>query len=163
MVSIVPPRVVLDTNVMLRGFASDTSVAARLIEAAESRRFITLLSKPVLNEYVTILTDPDLHKRLPSLSHSRIELALRRLRFVGDYQQPVKARFLFPRDRRDEKFLELCISGQATHLLTHDNDLLSLPGAHSDAAKRLRQRSPSLQIMMPAIFVDNYRQALGIP
>ena len=44
-------RVVLDTNTLLRGLVSRSSPAAQVRRAAEARLFVTLLSKPVLDEY----------------------------------------------------------------------------------------------------------------
>ncbi|MGH7178975.1 MAG: hypothetical protein ACREJC_16480 [Tepidisphaeraceae bacterium] len=44
---------------MLRGLLSDTSAAARVLGAAESRAFVTLVNRPVLAEYRAVLTDAE--------------------------------------------------------------------------------------------------------
>jgi predicted nucleic acid-binding protein len=76
-----------------------------------------------------------------------VETAIARLRFRGDYLRRVTERFHYPRDPLDAKFIELAIAGRATHLITHDADLLDLPHGRDDAAKRFRQRLPNLEVI----------------
>jgi predicted nucleic acid-binding protein len=57
--------------------------------------------------------------------------------------------------------LELAIEGSASHLVTFDNDLLSLPLGHGDPAKRFRQRLPALRILRPAEFLREFEQGIG--
>ena len=150
-------RVVLDTNVMLRGLVSPTSAAAGVLAAADQRRFITLLSRPIIAEYRDVLTDQTLTRRFPSLTRKRVETALARLRYRGDYLRRVTARFDYPRDPLDAKFIELAIAGHATHLITHDADLLDLPHGRDDPAKRFRQRLPKLEVMESVEFLRRQR------
>ena len=140
-------RIVLDTNVVLRGLVSERSAAAKIFEAADARRFVTLLNKPVLDEYRAVLSDQELVERFPALTARRVQVALARLRFVGDYLRHGKATFQFPRDRRDAKFIALAIDGHATHLVSEDSDLLSLASGRGDSARRLRQRMPRLRVL----------------
>jgi putative PIN family toxin of toxin-antitoxin system len=146
-------RLVLDTNVVVRGLASESSAAAKVISAAEQRRFVTLLSRSVVAEYAAVLTDPDLCERFPSLSGGRVGVTLARLRFVGDYLRRISPQFAFPRDQRDAKFIELAIAGRATHIVSCDQDLLSLPIGRTDAARRFRQRLPGVQALEPGDFL----------
>lgn len=148
-----PLRVILDTNVMLRGLVSSTSAAAEVLASADDRQFITLLSRPVIAEYREILLGEELTRRFPSLTRKRVETAIARLRFRGEYLRRVTERFHYPRDPLDAKFIELAIAGRATHLVTHDSDLLDLPHGRDDAAKRFRQRLPNLQVMESMEFI----------
>ena len=108
----------------------------------------------MLSEYHALLTDPQIIQRYPELKKEKVELALRRLSYVGERFSRMSVTFEFPREPRDEKFLELAIAGHATHLVKTDNDLLSISTGHSDAARRFRPRSPSTQISKPAAFLD---------
>lgn len=146
-------RLVLDTNVVLRGLASEHSVGARILDAADKRRFIVLLSKPLLSEYRAILLHPEILKRFPSITPHRVRLQLDRLRYIGDYYPRVKTKFSFPRDPGDEPLIELSIEGHATHLLTYDPDILSLPENVSDAGRRFRRHCRKLQIIEPGQFL----------
>jgi putative PIN family toxin of toxin-antitoxin system len=151
---------VLDTNIIVRGLVNARSPSGRVLQAVDDRHVLLLLSKPVLAEYRAVLNDPTLTGRFPELTVERVEVALRRLRYVGDYLRTVRARFEFPRDPRDEMLIELAISGKATDLVSSDNDLLSLPPGHGDAAKRLRQRLPHLRVLSPADFLRTHAPEL---
>jgi putative PIN family toxin of toxin-antitoxin system len=121
----------------------------------EQRLVKLLLSKPMLAEYRAVLSDAELVDRFPQLTIERVEVALRRLRYFGDYVRTVRVKFDLPRDPRDEKFIELGISRKATHIVTADDDLLSLSSGHADAARRLRQRLPEIRILTPSEFLAN--------
>jgi len=138
---------------MLRGLISATSASTEVLAAADNRLFVTLLSRPIIGEYREILTDDELTLKFPSLTQERVETAIARLRFHGVYVRRVTERFDYPRDPRDAKFIELAIAGRASHLVTHDADLLDLPHGRDDAAKRFRQRLPNLKVMKPTEFI----------
>jgi putative PIN family toxin of toxin-antitoxin system len=113
-----PLRVVIDTNTLLRGLLTHSSAAARVRRAAESRRIIPLLSKFVIDEYRAVLSDAIIGERFPELRPELIEITVRRLRFVGDYVRIPQSRFVYRRDPRDEKFLELAIALDARPTFT---------------------------------------------
>ena len=60
-----PLRIVLDTNVVLRGLVNSGSPSGRVLEAVDARHVLLLLSKPVLAEYRGVLNDPVLTERFP--------------------------------------------------------------------------------------------------
>jgi len=117
-------RVVVDTNVLLAGLASESSASQKIIDALTERKAVPLLSPQVLGEYRAVLLYPDV------------------------YTPHVK--FHFPRDPRDAKLIELAIAGRATHIVTMDEDIHSLVTARTDAARRFRQRLPGTQVVRPA-------------
>lgn len=101
------PRVVLDTNVLLRGFLNAQSAAGRVLNACSQRAIIVVLSRDVLAEYRSILTAPFIVERYPELTPRTVELMLRRLRYVGDVIDTSTIHFDFLRDPKDEKIIEL--------------------------------------------------------
>lgn len=149
-------RIVLDTNTLLRGLVVADSASAKVRRAAEHRTVIPLLSKSVLDEYRHVLGDRDMRARFPELTGELIEVAMRRLRFVSDYVRFPKVEFDYQRDPRDQKFIELAISLNATHIITHDQDLLALPTSRTDAGRRFRQRLPTMHVMTAAQFVRRH-------
>ena len=157
-----PLRIVIDTNTLLRGLIAGSSAAAKVRRAAEQRIFIPLLSKPVLDEYRAVLSDPELIKRFPQITPALVEITIRRLRFIGDYIRLPSVEFEYNRDRRDQKFIELAIYLKATHILSFDKDLLSLPHSQTDAGKRFRQRLPGLSVMDAGEFLKSYDAMLSI-
>ena len=157
-----PFRIVIDTNTLLRGLVAPSSASAKVRHAAERRVFVPLLSKPVLDEYRAVLLDEALAGRFPELTANLVEVTIRRLRFVGDYVRSPGVRFEYRRDERDERFLELAISLRATHILSSDKDLLSLPESPNEAGRRFRQRLAGVQVVEAGTFVDRYMSEIGI-
>jgi predicted nucleic acid-binding protein len=102
-------------------------------------------------------------RRNPAITQQSIELVLRRLRYVGQFFGRVRARFRFDRDPDDEPFIELALEGSASHLVTSDNDLLSLPRGHDDAAKRFRQRLPDLRVLRAVEFLRELERSAPAP
>lgn len=148
-----PFRLVLDTNTLLSGLAHRNSASGRVLEKCESRSVVLLMSRPVQAEYRRVLGSAEILRRNPEITQEAIELVLRRLRYVGEYLRQIKAKFRFERDPDDEPFIELAIAGGASHIVTSDNDLLSLIGGRDDAARRFRQRMPGIRVLRPAGFL----------
>jgi len=149
-------RLILDTNTLLRGIARPESASGRLLDAVLERKMLLLTSRAVMDEYRTILLDKKIMARYPHVSARTIAGTLRAMTYLSDTVDAEATRFGFPRDPKDEKFLTLAIAGRASHLITFDNDLLSLPTSHTDAAKRLRQRLPHLRIQMSGDFLAEH-------
>jgi uncharacterized protein len=152
----VPLRLVLDTNTLLSGLAHPNSASGRVLAHCENRRVLLLLNRPVQAEYRRVLGSPAMLRRNPEITREAIELVLRRLRYVGEYLRQVNASFRLDRDRDDEPFIELAIAGTASHMVTSDNDLLSLTNGHDDAARRFRQRLPGVRVLRAAAFLREF-------
>ena len=146
-------RVVLDTNIVVRAFINPKSSSGQVLFACESRRFVPLLSHEVLREYRAIIRHPAIVGRYPQLERPDVEVSLERLMYVSDFYRDTKVKFLFERDPKDAPLIELAISGRATHLVSVDQDLLSLPKGRDDASKRFRQRLPHTLIVKPEDFL----------
>ena len=145
-------RIVVDTNVLVRAVVNADSASGRIIQCCDSRALIILLSKAAIAEYRSVLADPEVILRYPQLDEVRVALLLKRLRFVGDVIDTRKTHFDLPRDPTDQKWIELAIAGDATHIISADGDLLSLPSGRSDSSKRFRQRLTNTRIMSPLQF-----------
>jgi putative PIN family toxin of toxin-antitoxin system len=152
-------RLVLDTNTLLSGLANRNSASGRVLWHCENRHALLLISRAVQAEYRHVLGSAEILRRNPDITQESIQLVLRRLRYVGQYVARVSAQFRFDRDPLDAPFIELAIEASASHLVTSDNDLLSLPRGHDDAAKRLRQRLPRLHIVRLASFLRELEQS----
>ena len=150
------PRVVLDTNTLFRALVNPTSASGRVVDACEFRRVIVLLSAEILREYHVVLGDADLQARFPGITDRAIERIIGEFLYFGEYQKCVNVRFRLDRDPEDAKFIELAIAGRATHIISHDKDLLSLPASRSDAGRRFRQRLPGVRVQDAATFVRDH-------
>jgi putative PIN family toxin of toxin-antitoxin system len=155
-------RLVLDTNVLLAGLVSESSASQKVVIALQSRTAIPLVSAQVMAEYRAVLLHPAIAARHANLTSRRVALVLHRLRYIADDYETAHVNFELPRDPLDAKFIELAIAGDATHIVTLDNDLLSLPAARDDTGKRFRQRLRGAEILQPGVFVARYAQSLGL-
>lgn len=123
-----PPRVVLDTNVVLSALLFRAGAAARVRAGWQSGRFTPLASTATAQELVRVLTYP----KFGLATDEQAEL-------LGDYLPWVHVvRIPSPppavprcRDRFDEAFLHLAAAGKARALVSGDRDLLALAGSAS--------------------------------
>lgn len=107
-------------------------------------------------EYHDVLGRAELIGGRTPIGEDAVKLLIDRLRYLAEFIDPVRARFRFDRDPEDACFLELAIAGNATHLVTHDKDLLTLSKAHTDAGKRFRQRLRKLKIQEAGAMLKDF-------
>ena len=114
-------RVVLDTNVVVSALLLDGSVSRYAFDRAFERGRV-LLSLPVLTELYEVLARPKFGKYV---AEQDVRL------FLSAYVQKVEWIEISEsihacRDPKDDKILELAASGHASHIISGDNDLISL-------------------------------------
>lgn len=147
------PRLCLDTNTVFRAVIREHSASGEILRISEARKVVLLLSRHVLSEYRRILSNRNLES-LGYLFQTDVAInTLNELRYLADEINPVRAKFRYDRDPRDAMFIELAIAGNATHIISHDKDLLSLPNSRTDAGRRFRQRLPGVKVQDAATFV----------
>lgn len=108
----VPPRVVLDTNVLVSGLLTPHGTAARLMDLAQREDLQLLYDDRILQEYRQVL-------RRPQFGFSGVAVALL-LEFIETSGEHVVARPLplAGTDPSDQPFLEVAVSGAADALVT---------------------------------------------
>jgi putative PIN family toxin of toxin-antitoxin system len=156
-------KLVVDTNVLVRGLANRNSTSGHLLQLCENRKVHMLLSRPVTREYRDVLGRDELTHAHPAITPEVVRLVIERLRYFADLVDPVRARFRYDRDPDDACFLELAIAGDGTHIITCDKDLLSLPSEHSDAGKRFRQRMARVQVLEAGAFMRQFEMSKHEP
>lgn len=128
-----PLRVVVDTNIIIRGTLSSTGASALLLEAVRRRRCILIASREYLSEIHRVLSRPRFVHRYGITAHQRRRL-IARLYTLGLFVQPT-GHLALCRDPEDDYLIEMALLGQATHLVSEDNDLHEDP----DVVEFLRQ------------------------
>ncbi len=121
-----PPRVVLDTNVVLSALLFGGGPAARVRSGWQAGRFVPLGSTATAQELVRVLGYPKF--RLASAEQEEL---------LADFMPWVEVvRISDPppatpacRDPFDVPFLQLAIGGRARVLVSGDRDLLALAGS----------------------------------
>jgi putative PIN family toxin of toxin-antitoxin system len=121
-----PPRVVLDTNVVLSALLFGGGWAARVRSGWQSGRFVPLASTATARELVRVLAYPKF--RLSADDQEQLladVMPWMQVVQIPDPPPPAPAR----RDAFDLPFLHLAIAGKAHALVSGDRDLLALAGA----------------------------------
>lgn len=130
-------RFVLDTNVLISALLFKTSVPFQAIELAEKQGII-LYSEATLNELEQVLNRKKFNKYL-SLEDRQVFL----LKFISSSQLvSITENITVCRDEKDNKFLELAVSGNANVIVTGDLDLLIL------------NPFQAVKILTPDMFID---------
>jgi putative PIN family toxin of toxin-antitoxin system len=130
-------RFVVDTNVLISALLFKNSVPFRAIELAEKQGII-LYSEAILNELEQVLNRKKFNNYL-SLEDRQVFL----LKFISTSELvSITEKIAVCRDEKDNKFLELAVSGNANVIVTGDLDLLVL------------NPFQAIEIVTPDIFID---------
>ena len=120
-----PPRVVLDTNVVLSALLFGGGPAARVRAGWQSGRFVPLASTVTAQELVRVLGYP----KFGLAPAEQEELLADLMPWVEVVRVPVPPPPVPAcRDPFDLPFLHLAIAGRARALVSGDRDLLALAG-----------------------------------
>ena len=134
-------RFVIDTNVLISALLFKSSVPFRAIALAEKQGII-LYSEATLKELERVLNRSKFDKYL-----SQEERQVFLLKFIGSSQLVnITEKISVCRDEKDNKFLELAVSGNANLILTGDLDLLVL------------NPFQSIEILTPEQFIDRFAE-----
>ena len=115
-------RVVLDTNVLVSGFAYPGSVPGRIVAVWRQGGLEVVLSKYILDELIRVLP------RLPRAHWTLAEIRdlADRLMFIADVVEPHGTEDANLRDPADQPVLRTLTASNADYLVTGDKDLLAL-------------------------------------
>ena len=133
-------RAVTDSNVIVSGLIRPRGASGLILRALRDRHCLALVSPPILEEMVAILTRPWLEER-DGVEEAGIRDFLRLLALRSELVEPTTP-LRECRDPHDDMFLEAAVDGGAARLVTGDADLL--------ANRSIRDAL----IVTPAVFVD---------
>lgn len=114
-------RFVFDTNVIVSAALLAQSVPRQAFDKALDQGKI-LISVPTLLELAEVLGREKLNKYLLEEERMRFLIAFLKEAELVEIEERISA----CRDAKDDKFLELAVSGQADCIVTGDDDLLVL-------------------------------------
>ena len=114
-------RVIFDTNTLISAFLLPNSIPRQALDSAMAAGRL-LLSPATATELTEVLRQPRFDRYLAE--HRRMTLLAVLIHHADLVEVAVTVTDC--RDPKDNKFLELAVSGQATHLVTGDQDLLIL-------------------------------------
>ena len=121
-----PPRIVLDTNVVLSALLFGGGSAARIRAGWQSGRFVPMESTVTAQELIRVLAYP----KFKLSAAEQAELLADFMPWVEVVEIPVpQPKVPTCRDALDLPFLHLAVAGKARAIVSGDRDLLTLAGA----------------------------------
>jgi len=121
-------RVVFDCMIYLQATISESGPAAALLRLVESRAVSLFVSDEILAEVRDVLSHPKV-------------------------RDDVSRHFSYPRDPKDEKYIDLAVEVDARYIISRDKDLLDLMTGHTDECKDFRRRFRPLEVIEPVEFL----------
>lgn len=150
------PRAVFDCVIFVQAMARRAGPAGACWELARAGRVTVCLSRPVLDEIAEVLRRPKLADKL-GITEEVVRAFLAELIVRAIMVDEVPDRFRYPRDPKDERYVNLAAAANATHLVTRDNDLLDLMRDDAPAGREFREQFPNLTILDPVAFLNAVR------
>ncbi len=148
------PQVVFDCMVYLQATASETSPAAAALRLVEQGKVLLFVSREVLDEIKDVLSREKIRKLNPRINDVSLAALLKMLGKHATLLKKVPIRFSYPRDPKDEPYLNLAIAANATFLVSRDNDLLDLMDWNQEEGRDFMKRFRSLKIVDPVTFLQ---------
>jgi len=154
-----PPLTVFDCQLFLQAALRATGPAAACFDLVEGRQIRLVVSETVLAEVRDVLSQPRLLRKYPQLASPRVAQFLARIVEQAEFLDPVPKAFSYPRDPKDQPYLDLAIHSGAHFLVSRDKDLLDLRDADSEPGQELRRQNSVVAILDPVELLRLYPPA----
>lgn len=138
-------RVVLDTNVLVSGTIVTQGSSAAILAEWRQGRFTLLMSAWQRAELARVLARPRIVRKY-QLTDDRIAAFFLLIDTLTTPVEPLQLLPLVVRDPQDMPILGMALTGRATHIVTGDDDLLTLRGDPALGGVR---------IVTPRVFMDD--------
>lgn len=152
------PVVVFDCMIYLQGLIKESGPSVECLELFDSGAVTLVVSDEILEEIADVLTRPKLQAKYSRLTRERADKLVEILRKSARLLENISARFKYPRDAKDEKYINTAIEANADYVVSRDNDLLDLMTSHADEAKEFRRKFRHLKIVDPIEFLRIIRE-----
>lgn len=131
-------RIVIDANVAVSAVLLRQSTPRQALDSALANGKL-LISSATITELDEVLRRPKFNRYIAELERLEFLAAL----VLAAEQVDIVERVAVCRDVRDDKYLELAINGQATHIISGDEDLL------------VQHPFRGIAVLTPQVFLDN--------
>lgn len=120
-----PPRLVVDTNIIVSGLITSGTPPAKILDAVHKKKITLLISDEVVSEYLRVLEYPHIRKYKKITDETITHLTAL---FINEMERvEILNHITASPDPDDDKFLSLAVEGQADFIITGDKaDLLSI-------------------------------------
>ncbi len=117
-------RAVVDTNILVRALIMPQGTVGPVLLRLRHSEYTLLYAEPLLEELVDVLNRPRIRHKY-SLTEDDIQVVVSLILLRGEAVAP-EQRITACRDPRDDKFLEVAVTGKADIIVSGDQDLLVL-------------------------------------
>lgn len=148
-----PPGVVVDWMVFVQAAANEKSHAARILDLLDEGKITLYVSKVILTEARYVLNRSDVRASLRKLTDVAVAALFERLDQHATLIRQAPKRFTYPRDPKDEPYINLAVEMKADYLVSRDNDLLDLMKWEKEDGREFQKRFRFLQIVTPETFL----------
>jgi uncharacterized protein len=145
-------RVVFDCMIFLQATTRVKGPAAACLRLLDLGSITLFVSDEILREVEDVLDRPKVRQKNPHLTDQVVHRLLDRLSKTATRIDPVPVQFSYPRDPKDEPYLNLAIVASAKFLVTRDKELLDLMLENGEGMD-FRSRFPNLKILDPVDFL----------
>lgn len=153
-----PPGVVFDCMLFLQATANRHSPAARALDLLDAGLIRLFISRPILKEVRDVLNRPEVRQQLPGITDEAVAALFDRLRKRAILVKQIPQAFSYPRDPKDEPYLNLAVAAKAIYLVSRDKDLLDLMRWDLEAGREFQRRFRHLRIIDPVAFLQEIEQ-----
>lgn len=147
------PRVVFDCMIYLQAAANENSPAAAALRLVEQGHISLFISREILNEIKDVLSREKIRNLNPRINDVGLAALLKMLEKRATLLKKIPAKFSYPRDPKDEPYINLAIAAKASFLVSRDNDLLDLMNWNNEEGRNFMKRFRSLKIVDPITFL----------
>jgi putative PIN family toxin of toxin-antitoxin system len=147
-----PLRAVFDCMTFLQATARPNGPAAECMRLVDGGAIALFVSDDILHEVEDVLSRPMVRRKNPLLTDQAVRRLLDRLEQTATRMESVAESISYPRDPKDEPYLNLAIAASAKYLVTRDKDLLDLM-AENPEGSRFQAQFPDLKILDPVAFL----------
>lgn len=141
------PRVVFDCMVYLQATVSESGPAAALLRLVDSDVVSLFVSVEILEEVRDVLARPKIRQRNPDITDERVDALIKRIVEKATVVNDIPQHFLYQRDPKDSKYINLAVEAEAEYLVSRDKDLLDLMTGHTNECKDFRRRFRPLKVI----------------
>ena len=117
-------RVVVDTNILVRALIMPHGTVGPVLLRLRRGDYVLLYAQSLLEELVDVLNRPRIRQKY-GLTDQDIETVIGFILLRGEAVAP-QEQIAACRDPKDDKFLEVAVSGKADVIVSGDEDLLVL-------------------------------------
>ncbi|MDQ3131735.1 MAG: putative toxin-antitoxin system toxin component, PIN family [Acidobacteriota bacterium] len=146
-------RIVFDCMIFLQAVMSEKSVAFKLFDYLDGNAFTLFVSRETLAEVNDVLFRPDIREMNLQITDEYVQAFLERVLLKTVLIKSVPQKFNYPRDQKDEKYVNLAVEAEADYIISRDKDLLDLMTDVSIEGKEFRQKFRPLKIVAPVEFL----------